>query len=66
MAIYLDSLINIGNATRRNLHRKVIRQEKTGKEVVIAFDESKRMIALHACAKVCTREVSFELAELYS
>jgi len=64
MSIFLETFINIGNVTRRNLHLKVIRQEKTGKDVVIAFDESKRMIALYACAKVCTRKVSFESAEL--
>ena len=31
---------------------KRIRQEKTGKDLVIAFDENKRMLALYARAKV--------------
>jgi len=52
MSIFLDSLNAIGNAIGNRRPKKVIHQDRTGKDVIIAFDEAKRMIALHASAKV--------------
>ncbi|KAF8967726.1 hypothetical protein BDZ97DRAFT_507114 [Flammula alnicola] len=51
ISFFLDSLSNIGNAVKVNHPRKVVRQEKTGKDVVITFDESRRMLALCASNK---------------
>jgi len=53
ISIYLDNFTTIGNALDNHRTRKVIRQEKTGKKVLVAFDESKHLVALLACAKVC-------------
>ncbi|KAF9531678.1 hypothetical protein CPB83DRAFT_848544 [Crepidotus variabilis] len=50
-SVYLESVVSIGNAIKASRPRKVIKQEKTGKDVVIAYDETKRMLALHAVAK---------------
>jgi len=53
ISIYLDSLSTIGNAVKNRRPRRVIRQDKIGKDINIAFDEIKRMLALHSCSKVC-------------
>ncbi|KAF9525383.1 hypothetical protein CPB83DRAFT_772200, partial [Crepidotus variabilis] len=51
MTVYMDSLSAIANAIKAGRWRKVIKQEKIGKEIIVAFDESKRMLSMHATSK---------------
>lgn len=51
--IYLDSLAGMDGAIKRNKH-KVLHRDKMGQEFLLAYDESKRMLALCASTKVWT------------
>ncbi|PPQ72320.1 hypothetical protein CVT26_007277 [Gymnopilus dilepis] len=49
--VFCDTLSQIGNAVKGRRSRKQIRREKTGQDVLIAFDEGKRMLAICAASK---------------
>ena len=42
----------IGNAIDRRHVRRTIHQDKIGRDILVAYDESKRMLALCASTKV--------------
>jgi hypothetical protein len=50
--IYLETLLAIGNAIDRRRVRRTIHQDKIGRDILVAYDESKRMLALCASTKV--------------
>lgn len=52
IAIYLDSLTNISNSVNSKRTRKIIHHEKIGNDVVPAFDEGRRLLALFSANKV--------------
>jgi len=53
ISIFCETFGGIGQAVTANRPKKIIRQEKTGKDVIIAFDEGKCMLALCSSLKVC-------------
>ena len=55
VAIYLDRLPTINAAIRRDRHIKSLSREKLGDDVLFAFDEGKRSLAVCASSKVYTR-----------
>jgi hypothetical protein len=52
LSIYLESLTAIGNAIDRRRVRRSVHQDKIGRDILVAYDESKRMLALCASTKV--------------
>lgn len=52
VTIYLETLVAIGNAIDRRHVRRTIHQDKIGRDILVAYDESKRMLALCASTKV--------------
>ena len=52
VAIYLDRLPAINVAIRRDRHIKSLSREKLGEDVLFAFDEAKRSLAVCASSKV--------------
>jgi hypothetical protein len=44
--------VAIGNAIERRRIRRTIHQDKIGRDILVAYDESKRMLALCASTKV--------------
>lgn len=59
--VYLDSLAVIENAIMRGRDgaRKVLHREKIDKNVLIAYDETKRMLSICASTKVGTMLPAF-------
>lgn len=52
--IFLDKLNRIDATIRNKSHAKFFHQDKIGQTCLFAFDESKRMLAVYASARVCT------------
>ena len=52
--IFLDKLNRIDATIRSKSHAKFFHQDKIGHTCLFAFDESKRMLAVYASARVCT------------
>jgi hypothetical protein len=52
-AIYLESLAGMDAAIKRARPIKTLNRDKMGEEVLFAFDEAKRTLAVWASAKVC-------------
>ncbi len=50
--IYLEQLSMLDNAIQHNRHKKLLHKGKLGENLVIAFDEIKRMLLLCASSKV--------------
>ena len=53
--IFLDRLNSIDDAIQSRSHVKFLHQDKIGKTYLFVFNESKRMLAVHASASVCPR-----------
>jgi hypothetical protein len=51
--IFLDRLSHIDNAIQSRSFAKFFHQDKIGQTCLFAFDESKRMLAVYASARVC-------------
>ena len=51
--IFLDKLSRIDTAIKNKSHAKFFHQDKIGQTCLFAFDESKRMLAVYASARVC-------------
>jgi hypothetical protein len=52
-AIYLERLAEINAAIQRARPIKSLNRDKMGEEVLFAYDEAKRTLAVCASAKVC-------------
>jgi hypothetical protein len=52
-AIYLESLAGMDGAVQRARPIKTLNRDKMGEEVLFAYDEAKRTLAVCASAKVC-------------
>jgi hypothetical protein len=52
--IFLDKLNRIDATIRNKSPAKFFHQDKIGQTCLFAFDESKRMLAVYASARVCT------------
>jgi hypothetical protein len=52
--IFLEKLIRIDATIKSNSRAKFLDRDKIGQTCLFAFDESKRMLAVHASARVCT------------
>jgi len=52
-AIYLESLAGMDAAIQRARPVKTLNRDKMGEEVLFAYDEAKRTLAVCASAKVC-------------
>jgi hypothetical protein len=52
--IFLDKLSRIDVAIKNKSPAKFFHQDKIGQTCLFAFDESKRMLAVYASARVCT------------
>jgi hypothetical protein len=50
--IYLERLVEMDMAIERNRHAKSLSREKLGNEVLFAFDEAKRALAVCSSTKV--------------
>ncbi len=50
--IYLENLSTLENVIRRNHPRKVLHKDKLGDNLIIAYEETKRMLLLCASSKV--------------
>ena len=50
--IFLDKLSRIDAAIKNKAHAKFFHQDKIGQTCLFAFDESKRMLAVYASARV--------------
>lgn len=50
--IFLETLAGIDGAIYRDKYKKQLHREKIGHEFRMAYDETKRMLALYACTKV--------------
>ena len=51
--IFLDKLNRIDATIKNRAHAKFFHQDKIGQTCLFAFDESKRMLAVYASARVC-------------
>ena len=51
--IFLDKIGRIDVAIKNRAHAKFLHQDKIGQTCLFAFDESKRMLAVYASARVC-------------
>jgi hypothetical protein len=51
--IFLDRLDSIDGAIQSRSHLQLLHQDKIDKTCLFVFDESKRMLAVHASANVC-------------
>jgi hypothetical protein len=51
--IFSERLSRIDTAITNRTHAKYFHQDKIGQTCLIAFDESKRMLAVYASARVC-------------
>ena len=52
--IFLDKLSRMDAAIKSKSPAKFFHQDKIGQTCLFAFDESKRMLAVYASARVCT------------
>ena len=52
--IFLNRLSRIDAAIRNKSHAKFFHQDKIGETCLFALDESKRMMAVYASARVCS------------
>ena len=53
--IFLNKLSRIDAAIKNKSFAKFFHQDKIGETCIFAFDESKRMLAVYASARVCPR-----------
>ena len=51
--ILLERLSRIDGAIKNKAYAKFFHQDKIGQTCLFAFDESKRMLAVYASARVC-------------
>jgi hypothetical protein len=51
--ILLERLSRIDSAIKNRAYAKFFHQDKIGQTCLFAFDESKRMLAVYASARVC-------------
>ena len=51
--IFLNKLSRIDAAIKNKSFAKFFHQDKIGETCIFAFDESKRMLAVYASARVC-------------
>lgn len=51
-ALYLDSLFSIGDALQHGRQKKLLYKDKLGGEILLTFDETKRLLVLCAPQKV--------------
>lgn len=63
ISVYLETLTGIGGAINRGRSKRKLRQDKVGKDVLIAFDETKRMLCLCTPTKVWAPNIAFYLLQ---
>lgn len=51
--IFFDDLSHIDAAIRSRSYLKIFHKDKIGETCLLAFDESKRLLAVYASARVC-------------
>ena len=54
-AIYLEGLAGMDGVIQRARPIKTLNRDKMGEEVLFAYDEAKRTLAVCAAAKVCVK-----------
>jgi hypothetical protein len=52
ISVYLEPMSSIGAAISRGCPKRKLRQDKVGRDVLITFDETKRMLSLCSPTKV--------------
>jgi len=63
-AIYLESLAGMDGAIQRARPVKTLNRDKMGEEVLFAYDEAKRTLAVCASAKVCAIYILLQCGSL--
>ena len=63
-AIYLESLAGLDAAIQRTTPIKTLNRDKMGEEVLFAYDEAKRTLAVCAPAKVCAIHIIVQCGSL--
>lgn len=51
--IFLEAIHSIDGAITRSAHKTKLNRDKIGQDFILAYDESKRMLAVCASAQVC-------------
>lgn len=46
LIVFLEEMNSLDNAIQHNVRKKLVHCDKIGKEVIVAFDERKRMLAI--------------------
>lgn len=57
--IYLEKLAHLEHAILNSRHRRQIHKDKLGKDILLAFDEAKRMLVV--CARIKVRGMTLSL-----
>ena len=65
-AIYLESLAGMGAAIQQARPIKTLNRDKMGEEVLFAYDEAKRTLAVCASAEVCVAHIIVQYRRLLS
>jgi hypothetical protein len=54
IVLYMERVQNLGNAIRRSAYKKALQKDKIGNHVLLAYDETKRTLAVSGKLQVGT------------